>query len=124
MQSKTSFLIRDLIINMPLSPKIKKILSIKNILFILGSVALVTGIVARFLLLDISFEYDELFTAVTANPDVPFSYIWKHYLLVDVHPPLHNIFLWLYDHVVLYNGREWILRWPSVVFGLMGLLFA
>ena len=92
----------------------------KKIFPILFLILIAVGVAARFVLLTISFEYDELFTAITANPFVPFSFIWTNYLMVDVHPPLHNMLLWLYNHVVPY-GPEWVLRLPSLVFGLVAL---
>ena len=57
----------------------------------------------RFAFLSVPYEYDELFTAVTANPALPLSWIWTHWLLVDVHPPLHNVLLWAYNHVAPYG---------------------
>ena len=78
------------------------------------------GICLHFVMFHHPFEYDEIFTAVTANPAVPLGWIIRHYLLPDVHPPLHNIFLWLYNHLVPY-GPEWILRLPSTVSSLLAL---
>jgi hypothetical protein len=95
----------------------------KKIWIALGTLGILVGIVCRAVLLNISFEYDEIFTAITSNPALPFSYSWKHYLLADVHPPLHNMILWLYNHVVPY-GPEWILRFPSFILSLMGLFLA
>lgn len=92
----------------------------KKIFAILFAIVVGFGIVFRFIFLCISFEYDELFTAVTADPSVPLSYIWNHYLMVDVHPPLYNVILWVYEHFVPY-GPEWILRFPSLLFGLITL---
>jgi len=92
----------------------------KKSFFILSISAVALGIILRFVFLSVSFEYDELFTAVTSNPQVPFSYIWTHYLMVDVHPPLHNALLWVYNHFVPY-GPEWTLRLPSLLFGLLAL---
>ena len=86
----------------------------------LGIISVLLGIVARFSLWGTSFEWDEVFTAVTANPAVSFAYIWKHYLIVDVHPPLYNLLLWIYMHVMPY-GPEWALRLPSIFFSLLAL---
>lgn len=86
----------------------------------LGIISVLLGIVARFSLWGTSFEWDEVFTAVTANPAVPFTYILKHYLIVDVHPPLYNLFLWIYMHIMPY-GPEWALRLPSIFFSLLAL---
>ena len=80
------------------------------------------GICYRFTLFNISYEYDELFTAITSNPALPFSWIYTHWLMIDVHPPLHNAFLWVYNHFAPYGPELW-LRLPSLFFGLGGLLF-
>lgn len=98
-------------------------LTMKKIFVWLSAVGVAIGIACRFIIFNISFEYDEIFTAVTSNPAVPFSYIWKNYLLVDVHPPLHNILLWVYNHWVPY-GPEWALRWPSLILSVTSLFLA
>lgn len=95
----------------------------KRLLIACGILGIIAGLICRVTLLTTSFEYDELFTAVTSNPAVAFDYIWKHYLIVDVHPPLYNCLLWLYNHLVPY-GPEWILRLPSLLFSLLGLVLA
>ncbi len=92
----------------------------KRILLACSLLGILIGVALRFYLIGISFEYDELFTAVTSNPLVPFSYLWTHYLMIDVHPPLHNFLLWLCNHILPY-GPEWALRLPSLVFGLGAL---
>lgn len=78
------------------------------------------GVFARFLFLQVPYEYDELFTAVTANPALPVSWIWHNWLMPDVHPPLHNLLLWLYNHLAPYGPEVW-LRLPSVLCGLSAL---
>lgn len=93
---------------------------ISRTIFGLGIISILLGIAARFSLWGTSFEWDEVFTAITANPAVPFTYIWKHYLIVDVHPPLYNLFLWIYMHIMPY-GPEWALRLPSILFSLLAL---
>jgi hypothetical protein len=87
-------------------------------LFLLG-----TGILYRFVLLNIGYEYDEIFTAITSNPSIPLTWIWTNWLMVDVHPPLYNILLWFYNHIVPYGAEIW-LRLPSVFFGISGLVLA
>lgn len=82
-----------------------------------------TGILFRFSFLTSSFEYDELFTAVTADPSLSVGWIWRNWLIIDVHPPLHNILLWLYNHIAPYGPEIW-LRLPSVFFGLAALFLA
>lgn len=74
------------------------------------------GVIARFFFLNVSYEYDEIFTAITANPALPLKWIWVNWLVPDVHPPLHNIFLWFYNHTVPYGPEIW-LRLPSLLFG-------
>ncbi|MBR2864936.1 MAG: hypothetical protein IKC13_01525 [Elusimicrobiaceae bacterium] len=81
------------------------------------------GILARFLMLGNGYEYDELFTAVTANPQVSLPFIWKTYLMPDVHPPLYNLLMWVYTHFVPYGPELW-LRLPSVFFGVLGMVLA
>ena len=85
--------------------------------------SILVGIIARFLYLHISYEYDELFTAVTSNPNLSLKWIWNNWLVPDVHPPLHNIFLWVYNHLVPYGPEIW-LRLPSVLFGWAGVVMA
>ena len=97
----------------------KKLIFISKILVWL---CLLFAVCYRFVLFNISYEYDELFTAVTSNPALPFSWIWTHWLMIDVHPPLHNAFLWVYNHIAPYGPELW-LRLPSLFFGLGGLLF-
>ncbi len=76
------------------------------------------GLVLRAVILNVSFEYDELFTAVSTNPALPLSYVWQHFLVVDVHPPFYNIGVWVYNHAVPY-GPEWVLRLPSLLCGVL-----
>ena len=81
------------------------------------------GILARFLLLGNGYEYDELFTAVTSNPNLSLAWIWHNWLMVDVHPPLYNILMWIYNHFVPYGPELWM-RLPSVFFGVLGMVLA
>ena len=92
-------------------------------LAVLAVLGVLVGLAGRCLILGISFEYDEIFTAISANPAVSFPYIWTHYLMVDVHPPLYNFLLWVYNHVVPY-GPEWVLRWPSWIFSVTALFLS
>ena len=94
----------------------------KFLLFVCAACILV-GIAARFLFLNVSYEYDELFTAVTSNPALSFSWVWTNWLMPDVHPPLHNFLLYIYNHFVPYGPEIW-LRLPSVLFGLGALAWA
>lgn len=78
------------------------------------------GVAFRFIMMNYPFEYDEIYTSLTADPSTPLPFIMKHYLMQDMHPPLHNIFLWFYNHIVPY-GPEWILRLPSLAASLLSL---
>lgn len=81
------------------------------------------GILSRFLLLGNGYEYDELFTAITADPSLSLGWIWNNWLMTDVHPPLYNIVMWVYNHFVPYGPALWM-RLPSVFFGLLGMVLA
>ncbi len=81
---------------------------------------LICGVFLRFVFLFIAFEYDELFTAVTSNPSLSLPWIVKNWLLIDVHPPLYNILLYLYN-CLYYIRAEWWLRVPSVCFSLLSV---
>ena len=70
-----------------------------------------------------SYEYDELFTAITSDPSVPLGYIWNAFLRPDVHPPLHNLLLYVWNYFVPFGPEFW-LRLPSQFFGLLALVFA
>lgn len=81
------------------------------------------GIFMRFQMFGMAYEYDELFTAITSDPTLSLSWIWNNWLLVDVHPPLHNVFLWCWNHFVPFGPELW-LRLPSLGFGLGALFYA
>ena len=95
----------------------KKILKYSSILLVIISLGM------HFIFLNVPYEYDELFTAVTSNPTLPIGWILHNWLIVDVHPPLHNILLWVYNHFVPYGPEIW-LRLPSVFCGLAALFLA
>lgn len=82
-----------------------------------------SAVLLRFTLFGMAFEYDELFTAITTDPSLSLGWIWRHWLVVDVHPPLYNVLLWVYNHFVPYGPELW-LRLPSVVFSLGALACA
>ena len=95
-----------------------------KIIFQLGLlVCICASLYMRTLLFNMAYEYDELFTAITTDPLVSFGWIYKHWLLVDVHPPLYNAFLWIWNHLVPYGPEIW-LRLPSLLFGVSGLVCA
>lgn len=81
---------------------------------------IISAVLLRFTLFGMSYEYDELFTAITTDPSLSFGWIWSNWLVVDVHPPLYNALLWVYNHFVPYGPELW-LRLPSVVFSLGAL---
>lgn len=85
--------------------------------------AIGVGVISRVVLLQVSYEYDELFTAITSDPSLSWVWIWKNWLMVDVHPPLHNFILYLYNHVVPFGPEIW-LRLPSVFFTFIGLVLS
>ena len=72
-------------------------------------------------LFNMAYEYDELFTAITTDPMLPFSWLYSNYLLVDVHPPLYNAILWVWNHFVPYGPELW-LRLPSFFMGIGALM--
>lgn len=74
-------------------------------------------------LFNMAYEYDELFTAITTDPMRPFSWIYSNYLLVDVHPPLYNAILWVWNHFVPYGPELW-LHLPSFFMGIGALMCA
>ncbi len=82
------------------------------------------GIIGRFFSLKVSFEYDELFTAITTDPLLPFSEIVKRWLIIDVHPPLYNFLLWLYNHLFPSVLAEWKYHLPSLLCSLLALFFS
>lgn len=95
--------------------------SCQKVFFILCLLLAAAGVLARFSLLNVSLEYDELFTAVTANPALPLGWIWSNCLAPDVHPPLYNLLLYAYSYIVPYGPEIW-LRLPSVLCGLGALV--
>ena len=96
---------------------------IRQTVLALGWLLLIACVYLRIYPVTYSYEYDELFTAITADPSVPLSYIWNTYLMPDVHPPLHNLLLYVWNHFVPFGPEIW-LRMPSQVFGVMALVFA
>ena len=66
------------------------------------------SIVLRFVLFDMAYEYDELFTAITADPSLSLKWIYHNWLIVDVHPPLYNILMWCYTLFCPYGPELWL----------------
>ncbi len=96
----------------------------KKIILKILKIAIVICIAAfiyfRTRLFNMAYEYDELFTAITSDPSVPLSWIYNNWLIVDVHPPLYNILLWIWNHFVPFGPELW-LRMPSFLLGLGAL---
>ena len=95
---------------------------IKLLPWLLGGCILIS-LYMRATLFHMGFEYDELFTAITTDPTLPFGWLYSHYLLVDVHPPLYNALLWVWNHFVPYGPELW-LRLPSFLMGVGALTMA
>lgn len=74
-------------------------------------------IVARFFGLQETFIYDEVYSWVTANPNIPFSTVWHDILLQDVNLPLFNLVLRAWAYVVPFT-EVW-LRVLSLIFSLL-----
>ena len=96
---------------------------IPKILVVCLAVFVVVSLVLRGVLFSMPYEYDELFTAVSTDPTFAFSWLYHHYLLIDVHPPLYNLLLWGWNHWVHF-GPELYLRLPSLFMGVAALLIA
>lgn len=60
-------------------------------------------LVMRFAHLTNGFQYDELFSAITAFPTLPFGFVWKNILLLDVNLPLYNILLFCWNRLVPFT---------------------
>lgn len=94
-----------------------------NIFTVLIFLCIAGSLVFRVFLLNMSYEYDEMFTAVTSDPELAFSWIYSNWLMPDVHPPLHNAILWVWNHFVPFGPEIW-LRLPSLFFGIGALAWA
>ncbi len=92
----------------------------RTLFFVFFSLALLVCAYLHVYLIQIPLDYDEIFTAITSDPSYPWSYLVKNYLLIDVHPPLYNFMMWLYNHLVP-NASEWVLRLPSLFWGIASL---
>lgn len=105
----------------------KKITIIKKLTIKIISVVVFcciwASIYMRATLFNIGFEYDEIFTAITTNPTLSFVWLFNHWLLADVHPPLYNAIMWGWNHLVPYGPELW-LRLPSFVMGIGSLTLA
>jgi len=95
----------------------KAILKILKIVIVL---CIAAAVYFRTRLLHMAYEYDELFTAVTSDPSLSLSWIYNNWLMADVHPPLYNVLLWVWNHFAPYGPEVW-LRIPSFLLGLGAL---
>ncbi len=86
-------------------------------------ICILISVYMRTRLLDMGYEFDELFTAVSTDPSLPFSWIYTNYLLPDVHPPLYNALVWIWNHIAPYGPEFW-LRLPSLFLGIASLVVA
>lgn len=98
--------------------KMKK--TVFKILWVLLGACVAVSLYMRALLFNMGYEYDELFSAITSDPSLSLSWIWRNWLIVDVHPPLYNVILWGWNHFVPYGPELW-LRFPSFLLGLGAL---
>lgn len=73
--------------------------------------------VHRFLHLSSGFQYDELYSAATADPELSFSFIWREMLLKDVNLPLFNVLLFVWNRVFPYT-----FVWMHLFSALLGAL--
>ncbi len=92
----------------------------RSLFFVLFAIVLLVCVYFHVYLIQIPLDYDEIFTAVTSDPSHSWSYLVTNYLRLDVHPPLYNFVIWAYRHLVSYEA-EWMLRLPSLFFGIAGL---
>ncbi len=91
----------------------------KNFSFLIY-LCIAAAVVGRFWLLGASFENDEIFSAITSDPLHTWGYLWHRYLMIDVHPPLSNFILYLWNHLIPYGNEIWM-RLPSLFFALLAL---
>jgi len=73
--------------------------------------------VQRFAHLTNGFQYDELYSAVTAWPTLPLPFIWKEMLLQDVNLPLFNVSLWGWTRIFPFTPF-----WLHLYSALLGAL--
>ena len=73
--------------------------------------------VMRFAHLGNGLQYDELYSAITAFPQLSFSFIWKNMLLQDINLPLFNILLFVWNRIFPFSYV-----WLHLFSALLGLL--
>ncbi len=72
-------------------------------------------LVMRFAHLSNGFQYDELYSSVTALPSLSFGFIWKNILWQDVNLPLFNVLLFGWNHLFPFTPT-----WMHLFSALLG----
>lgn len=79
---------------------------------------------SRFFHLTNGFQYDELYSAITASPDLSWGYIWKNMIMRDINLPLFNLLLfgwnrlfpftqtWMHLFSALWSAATILIAWP------------
>ena len=78
----------------------------------LGFLLMGIGVLLRLGTMFLSFDFEETYSVITSNPNLPLGQIVKDWLIVDVHPPLFNILLWGWNHLVPYPHEVCCFRKP------------
>lgn len=60
-------------------------------------------LVMRFAHLGNGLQYDELYSAITAHPQLSFPFIWKNMLLQDINLPLFNVLLFVWNRIFPFS---------------------
>ena len=80
-------------------------------------------IVMRFACLGNGLQYDELYSVITASPDLSFPFIWKNMLMQDINLPLFNIlllgwlrfvpytYIWMHLFSALFGAAAVVMAW-------------
>lgn len=94
-----------------------------HLFYKLGFLLMGFGVLLRLGRMLLSFDYEETYSVITSNPNIPLGQIIKDWLIVDVHPPLYNILLWCWNHLVPYPHEVWT-RFFSLLITAFSLLAA
>ena len=76
----------------------------------------------RFSHLSNGLAYDELYSVITASPQLSFKFIWKEILLKDVNLPLFNVLLLGWNRIFPFTPF-WMRLFPALT-GLMAVVVA
>ena len=105
-----------------LSKRAVRILTI--VCVICASVLAVYMLASRFFHLTNGLQYDELYSAITASPDLSWGYIWKNMIMQDINLPLFNFLLfgwnrifpftqpWMHLFSALWSVATVLVAWP------------